>query len=78
MDWVRRNLHPWYTENKQVGGLILFTEVITRRKQAEIALKENEERYRIFFEKGTDGIVVNDYHQETTSSKSKIRSTSSS
>ncbi len=35
VDWVRRNLHPWVTEDNNVGGLIMFTEVITERKQAE-------------------------------------------
>jgi len=35
VDWVRRNLHPWRTEDGQVGGLIMFTEVITEQKQAE-------------------------------------------
>jgi PAS domain S-box-containing protein len=35
VDWVRRNLHPWRTKDDEVGGLIMFTEVVTEKKQAE-------------------------------------------
>lgn len=35
VDWVRRSLHPWRTEDDEVGGLIMFTEVITEKKLAE-------------------------------------------
>jgi PAS domain S-box-containing protein len=35
LDWVRRSLHPWYRGTNDVGGLIMFTEVITKRKKAE-------------------------------------------
>jgi PAS domain S-box-containing protein len=34
-DWVRRTLHPWRTKTGEIGGLILFTEVTTPKKQAE-------------------------------------------
>ena len=40
LDWVRRSLHPWYKSPNEVGGLIMFTEVITKRKKAE---KEREQ-----------------------------------
>ncbi len=39
MDWVRRSLHPWRTESGEIGGLIMFTEVTTRKREAETALK---------------------------------------
>lgn len=35
LDWVRRSLHPWYKSSNEAGGLIMFTEVITKRKKAE-------------------------------------------
>ena len=34
-DWVRWEIHPWYEEPGKVGGLILFSEVITERKQVQ-------------------------------------------
>jgi PAS domain S-box-containing protein len=35
VDWVRWEILPWYKSNGERGGIILFTEVITERKQAE-------------------------------------------
>lgn len=39
VDWVRRSLYPWRTEEDEIGGLIIFSEVVTRQKEAE---KEKE------------------------------------
>jgi len=40
LDWVRWEVHPWYESSGQVGGILLFTEVLTetRRAQQEILL----------------------------------------
>jgi PAS domain S-box-containing protein len=35
MDWVRWEIHPWYEESGNIGGIILFSEVITERKQVQ-------------------------------------------
>jgi PAS domain S-box-containing protein len=35
MDWVRWEIHPWYEETGNIGGIILFSEVITERKQVQ-------------------------------------------
>ena len=42
LDWVRRELHPWRRSNGEIGGLIMFTEVITSRKKAEEEKKRVE------------------------------------
>ncbi|MBK8950968.1 MAG: PAS domain-containing protein [Chitinophagaceae bacterium] len=34
-EWLRWESHPWYKASGDVGGIILFTEVITERKKAE-------------------------------------------
>jgi PAS domain S-box-containing protein len=34
VDWVRWEVHPWTTIDDRIGGIIMFTEVITDRKQA--------------------------------------------
>ncbi|MGE5464284.1 MAG: ATP-binding protein, partial [Syntrophothermus sp.] len=39
LDWVRWEIHPWYEESGNVGGLILFSEVITERKQVQDDLR---------------------------------------
>lgn len=46
VDWVRWELHPWYDAKGEIGGLIMFTEVITARKQAEEELRLRRERER--------------------------------
>jgi signal transduction histidine kinase len=37
---------PWRKANGEIGGLILFTQVITERKRAEEALRASQERLR--------------------------------
>ncbi len=45
LDWVHWEIHPWYEGATTVGGIMLFSEVITARKTAEIALRESEARF---------------------------------
>ena len=45
-DWVKWEMHPWYEDSGEVGGSIIFSEVITDRKQAEIALADSERLLR--------------------------------
>ncbi|HET7752551.1 MAG TPA: response regulator [Anaeromyxobacteraceae bacterium] len=42
IDWVKWEIHPWRTAAGEIGGLMLFTEVITRRKEAELALQQRD------------------------------------
>lgn len=39
LDWVRWEVRPWYTTGGDIGGLLMFTEVITDRKRVEEALR---------------------------------------
>jgi PAS domain S-box-containing protein len=84
MGWLQWESLPWRNVNGEIGGLILFTQVITARKRAEEALRASEERFaKIFhlspFRMGIlrirDGIVleVNDtWIRETGFSRSEI------
>ncbi|HVN92931.1 MAG TPA: PAS domain S-box protein [Terracidiphilus sp.] len=42
VQWVWRKILPWRTGHGDIGGIIIFTEDITERKKAEIALRESE------------------------------------
>ena len=39
--WLRRDVIPWYTNDGKIGGILIFGEDITARKQAELALLES-------------------------------------
>ncbi len=40
LDWVRWEIRPWYETNNEIGGVILFSEVITERKHAEEEIRK--------------------------------------
>jgi PAS domain S-box-containing protein len=44
IDWVRWEIHPWRDNNGNIGGIIIFTEVITERKRVEEVLKKSNQR----------------------------------
>lgn len=39
VDWVRWEIHPWRRDRGEIGGILIFSEVITDRVKAEQALK---------------------------------------
>jgi PAS domain S-box-containing protein len=44
VDWIRWEVRPWYVATGEIGGIIMFTEVITERKQAEEEIRRLKER----------------------------------
>jgi PAS domain S-box-containing protein len=47
VEWVRRELHPWRTPDGRVGGMLMFVEMITARKNAELALKKSHQELEL-------------------------------
>ncbi len=56
--WLRWEVHPWKKYNGDIGGIILFTEVITKAKEAEDKLRESEEKFRNLVEKSLAGVYI--------------------
>ena len=46
VEWVRWEMRPWLDEKGNIGGVIMFTEVITQRKLDAQKLAQSEERFR--------------------------------
>jgi PAS domain S-box-containing protein len=56
VDWTRWECRPWYQADGSIGGIIIYTEVVTDRKRAEI---EREAAIHVFNLINTDS----DLHQ---------------
>ncbi len=61
-DWVRWEIRPWCDRRGDVGGLLIFTEVITERKRGEEALRRFaaivDSSDDAVFSKGLDGTIL--------------------
>ncbi len=56
VDWIRWEVWPWHDEFGQIGGLVMFTEVITERKRTEQAVR----LFRAVLDQADDSIEVID------------------
>jgi len=45
-NWVRWGIRPWLTAAGSVGGIVIFSEDITERKEAERILEQSTRRYK--------------------------------
>lgn len=54
-EWNLWAIHPWIGADGEVGGIVMFTEVITARKRAEEALRATEAMNRAAIDKAPIG-----------------------
>ncbi|OYW74538.1 MAG: hypothetical protein B7Z26_11395, partial [Asticcacaulis sp. 32-58-5] len=58
VEWLQWEVRPWHAAENVIGGLIMFTQVITERKRTESKLRESEELFRTSFESATVGVCL--------------------
>ncbi len=50
VQWLNWEVRPWHEASGAIGGIIIFTEDVTERRQAEQALRDREEEFRVLTE----------------------------
>jgi PAS domain S-box-containing protein len=60
LEWTRWECRPWFKVDETIGGIIIYTEVITNQVLAENALRESESRFRLLAETAPFGIAITD------------------
>jgi PAS domain S-box-containing protein len=60
LDWVHWEIYPWFEKENEIGGLLLFSEVITGRKLIQDRLRQNEESFKVLFEQNAVPMWVYD------------------
>ncbi len=58
--WVRWEMTPWRLPDGSVGGALLFSEIITQRRQADAALRESRLRQQGMIQSAMDAIIAID------------------
>jgi PAS domain S-box-containing protein len=57
IDWIRWSVKPWRQETGEIGGLVLYTEVVTPSVEARLSLEAAESRYRAVFDQVAMGVA---------------------
>lgn len=60
VQWLSWEVRPWRDAAGNIGGILIFSEDITERKQAEIAVAERERYLRTILQTTVDGFWVVD------------------
>jgi PAS domain S-box-containing protein len=55
--WVRWSMAPWRTDDGRIGGLVLYTEMVTQAIEAKHRLQAAEARYRAVFDQAAMGVA---------------------
>ena len=59
--WARREIRPWYTGEGQIGGIVIFVEDVSARKEAESALQENQRKLQLLVEHAPVALAMFDH-----------------
>jgi PAS domain S-box-containing protein len=57
IEWIRWSVTPWRDEAGEIGGLVLYTEVVTSQVESRMNLEAAEARYRAVFDQVAVGVA---------------------
>lgn len=66
IEWDKWEVRPWYKKSGEIGGIIVFTENITERKNAEEKIKKDAEKLNKILENLPFGLSIENSNNETT------------
>jgi PAS domain S-box-containing protein len=58
LDWLSWEVRPWHKANGEIGGLVMYTEVITERVKAREAVQQTQQMYQQILDAITDMVLV--------------------
>ncbi|HTN54330.1 MAG TPA: PAS domain S-box protein [Anaeromyxobacter sp.] len=65
-DWVRWEIRPWHDARGRIGGIILFSEIVTDRKLAVERLAGERERLAVTLRSIGDAVIATDADARVT------------
>ncbi|MFW5757858.1 MAG: PAS domain S-box protein, partial [Bacteroidota bacterium] len=66
IEYTRWLCKPWYTKEGEIGGMILYTDLITDRKLIELEYRETARKLKLVLEHAGDGIFSVDASDRAT------------
>ena len=65
VDWLRWQVRPWYDECGQIGGLLIFSEILTDKQQLQQKIESTEKQMRAVFACMSEFVFTVDRDSET-------------
>jgi diguanylate cyclase (GGDEF)-like protein/PAS domain S-box-containing protein len=71
-NWIRWECRPWYDTTGEIGGIIVYVEIINEEKRINAVLKENELRLNALFSQASIGISYGSLDHEFAQVNQKL------
>ena len=72
VDWIRWEIRPWSQADGQIGGIIIFSEIITERRRLQEEEKQKTALLQALVSSSPDGILVLDRQRKRLTQNPKF------